>query len=479
MRQSVRTRLVVLAAAAVVGLAGCGRKGPPLPPLRPVPGPVTAVTIRRVDKRIELRFAVPAINTDKTSPAAVARIEIYARSAPAGSARPIKEQVVLHENLVDTIDVKPPQTEEEKQAAAAATGPPPPPDPRPGDGDATLFTETLVTTAPTPLPALKGKAAIAAAAAAAKAQAAAGTGPAGVIPGRSPETLAGGPPAGAPGTPPAGAGTAAATTGSTTTGTTAATTGVASATAATGAPVTGAAPAAAAPPAAPAPPAKPLPATRYFWVQAISRHGQIGPPQDFIAIPLTDPPPPPTLPHLANDEKMLTFTWTPGADGETFRVYDVDRTGKEKDGHPLSDPLKDASWQTPVEFNHERCLAVRAVEITGLAGVESAPAFTCKTPLDTFPPAAPTNLNGLPDAGTVGLRWDGVTAADLGGYLVLRGEGTGGTLQQLTPAPITATTYVDGTVRPGVTYTYVVVAVDQSTPPNVSAHSNVYTVTIR
>ena len=126
-----------------------------------------------------------------------------------------------------------------------------------------------------------------------------------------------------------------------------------------------------------------------------------------------------------------------------------------------------------------RCLAVRAVDVTGVAGVESDRAFTCKTPLDTFPPAAPTNLNGLPDAGTVGLRWAAVTASDLGGYLVLRGEGTGGTLQQLTPAPITATTYVDGTVRPGVTYTYVVVAVDQSTPPNVSTHSNVYTVTIR
>ena len=37
------------------------------------------------------------------------------------------------------------------------------------------------------------------------------------------------------------------------------------------------------------------------------------------------------------------------------------------------------------------------------------------------------------------LSWDANTEADLAGYLVLRGEAPGDTLQPLTPAPITGT----------------------------------------
>jgi fibronectin type 3 domain-containing protein len=132
-----------------------------------------------------------------------------------------------------------------------------------------------------------------------------------------------------------------------------------------------------------------------------------------------------------------------------------------------------------VVFDQPICLAARAVDVRGVASVESGEVHACATPHDTFPPPAPTNLNGLPDNGAIDLRWEAVTAADLAGYLVLRGEGSGDTLQQLTPAPLTATTYVDSTVRSGVTYVYVVVAVDQAVPPNRSEHSNTYSVTIR
>ncbi len=466
-----RVGMIVLALAVVVA-AGCGKKAPPLPPLRPVPGPVTNVTARRADGRIELRFTIPSINTDKTSPASVSRVEIYARSAPADSPRPIKEQIVLRDDLVGTIDVKPPPTDADKDREAKQDAPPPPTDHRPGTGDATVFTETLPTTSPTPLPPLKGKAALAAAAAAAKAsseaaQPANAANPATPTSPTTPTTTA------PPVTPTA---TTAPTTTTTTTGTTgSATTGTAGAppgaAGAAGVPAVGAAKAA---------PKKPVPPTRYFWIQAVSPHGQIGGPSDLIAMPLVDPPAPPHDPEVTYDEKTLTVTWHPGAEGEAFRVYDVDSSGKEKDGRPIGDaPLTTPEFQAPVEFGVERCLAIRAVDVTGASAVESEAATTCATPKNTFPPPAPANLNGLPDAGTIGLRWDPVTASDLAGYLVLRGEGAGDTLQQLTPAPLTSTTFVDATVRPGVTYVYVVVAVDKSTPPNVSPHSNSYTVTIR
>lgn len=480
MREAWGPRAVfALAAGGLVLLAGCGRKGPPLPPLRPVPGPVTSVTARRVNGRLELRFTIPTTNTDHSSPAAVSRIEIYARSVPEKSPRPVKEQVVLKADLIDTIEVKPPASESDTTESPAT---PPPPDSRPGTGEATLFTETLPTGAPPPLPALKGKAALAAAAAARSAQAqaaAAASAPTGA-PGRSSELGASG--AAPPTTPPAGGatttGTASGATPPATPPATAATTTAAGAASSGTAPPTGAA--APAPVTPPAPP-KPLPAMRYYWIQSISPHGQIGPPADLVAVPLTEPPASPTEAKTAYDEKTLTVTWQPGAAGETYQVYEIDPAGKETDGHPLNAaPLKEAQYQAPVVFDKQRCFEVRAVDMTGSAGVESdAAAETCVTPKDTFPPPAPTNLNGLPDVGSVALRWDPVTADDLAGYLVLRGEGTGDTLQQLTPTPLTSTTFVDTTVQSGATYVYVVVAVDKATPPNESQHSNTYSVTIR
>ena len=72
----------------------------------------------------------------------------------------------------------------------------------------------------------------------------------------------------------------------------------------------------------------------------------------------------------------------------------------------------------------------------------------------------------------VNLIWDANTEPDLDGYLVLRGEAPGDTLQPLTPAPIHETRYQDRAIKPGVTYFYAIVAVDRATPPNRSAPSN-------
>jgi hypothetical protein len=69
------------------------------------------------------------------------------------------------------------------------------------------------------------------------------------------------------------------------------------------------------------------------------------------------------------------------------------------------------------------------------------------------------------------LGWDANAEPDLAGYLVLRGEAPGDTLQPLTPVPITATSYEDKTVTAGVRYVYAIVALDKASPPNRSAPS--------
>ena len=138
-----------------------------------------------------------------------------------------------------------------------------------------------------------------------------------------------------------------------------------------------------------------------------------------------------------------------------------------------STPLAKAEWAQPVVFGKARCVTVRAVRGTAPVFFESAPsAPVCETPVDRFPPPAPTGLVAFPGEGGIGLTWDAVTAADLAGYLVLRGEGADDTLRPITPEPLTATTFTDATARAGVRYTYAVLAVDRATPANRSKESN-------
>ena len=72
----------------------------------------------------------------------------------------------------------------------------------------------------------------------------------------------------------------------------------------------------------------------------------------------------------------------------------------------------------------------------------------------------------------INLIWDANSESDLAGYIVLRGEAPGDTLQPITKEPVTAPSYRDESVRPGTRYVYAVVAVDRATPPNTSPQSN-------
>ena len=143
---------------------------------------------------------------------------------------------------------------------------------------------------------------------------------------------------------------------------------------------------------------------------------------------------------------------------------------------PLA-PQPVAATQTavpgPVPFGEERCFVVRPTDqVAGAAVIGPASPAGCVTPVDTFPPAAPARLVAIAGVGVVNLIWEANAEPDLAGYVVLRGEAPGGTLQALTPSPIRETTYRDQTAAPGVRYVYAVVALDRAMPPNVSGQSN-------
>jgi hypothetical protein len=143
---------------------------------------------------------------------------------------------------------------------------------------------------------------------------------------------------------------------------------------------------------------------------------------------------------------------------------------------PLEVP---AFKQSQLEFGVRRCYVVRAARRAGLVSIESeASQPTCLTAVDTFPPAAPHGLAAVPSESGVSLIWEPNTEKDLAGYLVLRGETGAEKLTRMTPEPIRDTTYRDTTVKSGTSYDYVVVAIDDAPAPNISGHSNRQTVVV-
>lgn len=127
-------RRLVVAGLAVMALAACGRKGPPLAPLRPIPGAIAGFAAQRVDDRITLSFTVPKANRDGSTPSAVEHVEIYVLEAAAGAPAPTPAQVLAADNLLTSVDVRP---------ADSVRAPGDPPDRRPGAGEPGQFVDVV------------------------------------------------------------------------------------------------------------------------------------------------------------------------------------------------------------------------------------------------------------------------------------------------------------------------------------------------
>ena len=72
------------AISGLIVVAGCGKKGPPLPPLVKLPTPPANFAAARRGDTVELEFTVPQANTDSSRPANVTRVDVYAVTGPAG-----------------------------------------------------------------------------------------------------------------------------------------------------------------------------------------------------------------------------------------------------------------------------------------------------------------------------------------------------------------------------------------------------------
>lgn len=435
MRRRLPCLLLALLTAAIA--AGCGKRGAPLAPIRIVPGAVVNMTARRTGDEIRIAFSVPAVNSDNSTPAVVAAVEIYAAAGPPAITLPAPMAVPVVELLVPLQFVVPPPAVPVVPVVArpgvpAPVGPAPilisrfPPvqlfDPTATGQSARSRKAPLPSTVAEIMVSKYRQHRIE------------------VRPAPPPVTPAGEVAEGAVAPPPPDP-TAAPpdprpTPGADTTYST----------------QVSAQRAAAA--------ASPDQSVYRMVVVGVTRGRRLGSPSALLEFPLGSEIPAPKDPVVAYDATLLKLTWTAGAPSQSYRVYKTDRNGKEEIKPLNPAPLAVETFSAPVEFGAEQCFAIRAVVVRGAASNESpATPPICVSAVDTFPPVAPTGLTALPTETQVQLLWNAVTAVDLAGYLVLRGV-DGAAPEPLMTVPITTTSYTDAAIRPGVRFTYVVVAVD-------------------
>jgi hypothetical protein len=428
-----RKSIAALALAGAV-TGACGKKGPPLTPIVRVPAAIETLAPRRVGDDVYVTFTVPAANIDASTPASITRIDVYAATS---LTPPTRARFLEIATLVGTVPV----------ASAADPADPtagvPPSDSQVGalQGTAVTVRDRLTAAArqPRELPVLEDERRA--------------VSPVGAI-------------------------------------------------------------------VAP----RPTVPRRFYMAIPFSGRQLAGPRSPVVELPLTTLPAPPAGLQVTMSATAATLRWEPsgGLIGWLLdRALPVENSplAEPVPARPATappspdvppgptrynvyvelgaDPLAPPSalsaitpWNViaPQPLNpmplavltyadaivtdgRERCYTVRALRGT----VESEPSpRECVTPIDIYPPAAPTGLDRIAGEGFIELLWEPNIEPDLGGYIVLRAEAGGDTLLQLTATPISATRFADRTVTRGVRYTYVVVAVDNRVPlPNMSEPAEV------
>ena len=516
---------VFLCALCVLATIGCGRKGPPLAPIVYLPRPVAELAAKRVENEVVVQFTVPTLNTDGTGPADLRRVEVYAHTGPL----PTPADFLKYGTLVASIDIADPaeQTAEELQAAtpkqgaesvakADAAGTTQPPvskqeQQRRANADAKLtkqgelisVREALtekhkeigpmppVRPAPPPLPdapvveTLETPGTVNFQIAperfytvfAVSESRGRRSGPAGPLRVPLVEPLM----------PPEKVDFGYTETAISLTWPAQAEDIVPAST-----PSTAAAP-------TPAPSVDPPLTQETLGTVELYADIETDDTRDVA------PPPPTAAASAKPPARAAAAKAGPPSPRYGYNVYEVDKsttpsasapdrsTTDELRGDKPADtpsppilPLNTALLTTTtfsdprVEFDVERCYSIRRVEMSSGIAIEGPPtAPVCVTPVDTFPPAAPKNVQAISGGSGVSLLWEANNEPDFGGYLVLRAEAPDDKLSPLTPTPISDTSFNDTTVRRGRTYVYEVVAVDKSNPANRSAPSNRVEETIR
>ena len=408
---------------AIAVASGCGKKGPPLPPLVRIPEAVAVAGTRRSGSDAYITVRIPAKNIDGSTPVNFAAVDVVALTA---DRTPSRAMFLERGTMVASIAVVLPPVDAEGQPPAAPAAPS-----GPAPGDQVTVSETLTDEmfVPVALPA---------------------------APAEPPRTAA---PAPAPAEPPRTAAPA---------------------------PAPAAAAAPGGEPESQAQPASPAAAPgirRYYMAFTRDTRKRPGPSATVASISLAPLPDAPRDVRLTYTEQTMTVAWSTVAGATGYNVY-ADTSASPSPASETPPPSASPSaapspgvaapprslngapvgmttYSEPVRFGELSCYRVRAVYGPAAEITEGpASAAACERPGDSFAPGAPGDIRLLPASGAITVEWMANSEADLAGYLVLRGTAGDDTLQPITDAPIRETQYIDSSVTPGVRYAYAVVAVD-------------------
>jgi len=392
----------IFTCSAVFALVGCGKSGPPLPPLVKLPVAPADIVAARHGNSVDVSFTVPAANTDGTRPANVASADVYAITAPI-TVPPLSDANLLkYGTKVGTVEVKAPR---DPNLTADVDDPSDEVDAPEGPG----LDQGAPARVKEPLTPAMQKPVIVPADKHAPAPAAVASADAPLL----------GPPSAMP--------------------------------------------------------------VRTYVAFGLSTRGRKGPLSKRVVVPLVPPPPAPSAPTIKYSETAVSLAWPPVSssgppNGDllpsrtigtapppsiTYNVYDASDPGgviklteKPVDATTYSDPR--------ITWGQKRCYTVVAAETIEGATIESeAPPPVCKTLVDTFPPAAPKNLNSISGEGAINLIWEPNSEPDLAGYIVLRGVDPAQTLEPITSSPIVEPSFRDN-VQAGIAYVYAIRAVDKA-----------------
>jgi hypothetical protein len=414
---------VVIASAL---LTACGKRGAPLPPLVRVPAAPADFAVERRGEDVTLQFKVPVANTDGSRPANIERIDVYAFTGPVTVN---DEQLLKFGTKVASLPVKAPRNPD------AATESDEPPEEL--DLEKEGLDQGAVAKLEDPLTAAAFQAVV------------------------LPEEKRG-------------------KRGKN---------GESELAAAASGPLVG-------------PP--PRVDSRIYVVLGFNKRGRKGALSRRLLVPLIAKPDPPPTPSIAYDEAGINVSWPPPpvaariqppATGDllparyigmetpsyAYHVYDVSppapseaekttapQLAKEArlTGEAVAEPLY---HDTRMDWGATRCYTVRTTQtIAGLTLQSDAPPPACVTLVDTFPPAAPKELQTVPSEGAIDLIWEPNPEKDVAGYIVLRGT-PGGTLEEIKRLAAGETVFTDP-VKAGLQYEYAVQAIDKA--GNISPMSN-------
>jgi fibronectin type 3 domain-containing protein len=210
-----------------------------------------------------------------------------------------------------------------------------------------------------------------------------------------------------------------------------------------------------------------------YKIRAVSVRGGVSPWSDEVRVaPLMSLAIPSGFAAQGGDSSIL-LSWEPvttrmdGSHYEGFVGYNIYR-GTEKGRYGEAalnrEPLRTNSYKdTTVTNDRTYYYMVRSVDSPALPWKESLDsADASATPRDQTPPAKPTGITVVPGVNRVFLTWNENKERDLAGYRVYRSTRIGKEYELLTDTLLIRTTFSDLSVTSGVTYYYVVTAVDRA-----------------